>query len=147
MIRFLRMFIAFFRSTPADLPPHKPVRHFGPEHLPECTPSNCDISGDDWLVQKMAMQFVQIVQATVARGEICVLYEVKSMFGNDLTVDRTKIWPSMRQQIFRDAVMKLYPDGRFSPPDDLDEWTFVAYPASRQRHVGDAQSRGPLGLD
>jgi hypothetical protein len=123
------------------IPPLPPQSHY--DHIALCDPTNCDISGDEWMVRR----FVQIAKATIARGETCLLYEVRSDFdfGNHAHPD--KIWPIMRDEHFRNAVILLLPEGKFMPPDDLDEWVFVLQAGERRRMVGDAQSRGPLGLD
>ena len=73
-------------------------------------------------------EFAAVVSATTAAGEICILYAEPSDFAVPSLLDPQKIWPEMRESSFRAAVAARLPLGTFSAPDDLDGWTFYAYP-------------------
>lgn len=70
-------------------------------------------------------QFVRevIKKSNEPLGHIVIMYE----FG------REKSWPQMRDEKFRNAVLKAltvtmdFHELRFSPPDQYDDWTFYAY--------------------
>jgi hypothetical protein len=95
------------------------------DHVPECNPTNCDISGEEWEVR----QFVHRVRTTNQQGEICILFSSAS----SAFADPQKIWPAMERESFRNAVMQILPLGRFYPPDDLsDDWQFAHYPNRSQ---------------
>ncbi len=93
------------------------------DHIALCDLTNCDISGDEWMVRR----FVEIVNETIAKGQMCLLYAEPSEFGSAFA-DPRKIWPQMRDAHFRDVVQLLLPYGEFCAPDDLGGWVFVMYP-------------------
>lgn len=68
--------------------------------------------------------FAANVQETLNKREIAIRY-AEGSFGppNPKTT-----WPEMRISAWRDKVMALLPGGEFSPPDDLDDWTYSHYP-------------------
>lgn len=76
------------------------------------------------------MDFVRVVYRDIERDGSCILYEEPSMFSGDM-YDREKVWPEMRNPHFREAVSKVLATGEFSPPDDLDEWTFYMRPPKK----------------
>lgn len=120
----------FLHSSGATVAPQAVYdAHAKGEHTEECNPTNCDISGEDWLVRL----FVKRVNETISRGEICTMYEVPSDFAIPGITETMKIWPQMKVKSFRDKVLAELPDGRFLPPDELDEWVFVIYPKGMRR--------------
>lgn len=124
------MIVLWYKVIDAIMPPIPPlppqedydakVRDL---HLATCTPENCDMSGEDWIVRS----FVNQVKETLRRREICTLYQVPSDFSDPAYLNKAMIWPQMKHQSFRDKVLAQCP-GTFYPPDELDEWVFVAYP-------------------
>lgn len=68
--------------------------------------------------------FVEEVTRVLNKREICMMY----MEGSIGPSNPKKVWPEMRIAAWREKVMIMLPNGRFSPPDDLDSWTFVHYP-------------------
>lgn len=119
--------ISWFRRW-RKLPPIE----FVEEHLPECDPTNCDISGEDCIVRA----FVQEVAREIAKGEICIMYE--QVLLSSSSRNSGKIWPAMKEESFRTKASRQRPRGKFLAPDEYDEWTFVEYPPS-------ASSKGGIG--
>jgi hypothetical protein len=82
--------------------------------------------------------FLRVVNETIARGEICILFAEAGPLS--MYPDPNKIWPEMLSDDFRIEVLasiqsihaRSIRSMRFSPPDDLDGWTFSACPRTME---------------
>jgi hypothetical protein len=79
-------------------------------------------------------EFVERVREELRGGATCIMFADASPFTLPSMINHDIVWPEMKRELFRttvseflirDAAVKSH---KFSPPDDLDGWTFSAYP-------------------
>lgn len=78
--------------------------------------------------------FMALVEENARAKQKTILFAEGSMFSTDPYAPTDKVWPELQLKSFRKAAHELLQRSTvvgsytFSPPDDLDDWTFYADP-------------------